>query len=157
VARYRFLSPEWIEEARRIQAEYQDRVSTDVSSPPIRVNLVITDVPGSNNPIQAHFASGEGQVTIDLGHLDDATATITLDHATAQALFVEGDMQAGIQAFWTGKIQVSGDLASLITVFGSGSGDPIAGEIGQRLRDITEPVTKGPAEEGSGGGATSEP
>ena len=142
MAKYPFLTPEWIEEARQLHQEYEDRVPP--STLPARVNLIVTEVSFSDDPIHAHVETGPGLFDVGPEHLEPVDATVTLDYATTVAIFIEGNPQAGMQAFMSGRIKVDGDVGKLITVFGGmGSGDPLSGEIGERLRDITALPTSG--------------
>ncbi|MGH9102829.1 MAG: hypothetical protein ACRDYD_07605 [Acidimicrobiales bacterium] len=138
MATYPFLSPEWIDEARRIREELAGRL--EPAGQAVIVNLVVTEVPFGEGRLHAHLESGPGSFEIELGHIEDADATVTLDYPTTQAIFVEGNAQIGIQAYMTGQIRVEGDVAKLITVFGMAGPDPLTSEIGDRLRDITAPA-----------------
>ena len=62
---------------------------------------------------------------------------MTLDYATAKAIFVEGNPQAGMQAFMAGKVKVQGDMSKLMAMQQT-TPDPVAAEIQQRIQDITE-------------------
>src|SRR6516225_3333288 len=99
---YPFLSDEWLEEARKIRAEYEGK------TPPIahvvRMNLVVTQVPFSE-----------------------------------EAILIEGNPQAGMQAFMSGKVRVEGDMAKLMALQATpAAADPSAAELATRIRDITE-------------------
>jgi hypothetical protein len=50
----------------------------------------------------------EGDMKMDFGHLESPDLTVTLDYDTAKAILVEGNPQAGMQAFMAGKIKVAG-------------------------------------------------
>ena len=50
---------------------------------------------------------------------------------------MEGNPQAGMQAFMAGKIKVQGDMTKLMAMQQS-TPDPISLEIQQRIKDITE-------------------
>ena len=127
-----FLSPEWIEEARRIQQEYD---GTTVPHQ-VRMNHVITEVPFGEGTLKTHLDTTSGEVVLDLGHLDTADVTITTDYETAKQVFVAGDPQAGMQAFMSGKIRVDGDLTKLMAL-AQAPGDPRAAEVQRRIREIT--------------------
>jgi len=109
---YPFLSPEWIAAARAIQDEH-----SDVAPPtnPVRMNLVIEDVPFGDSRVEAHLDTSSGAVDLDLGHLDAADVKVSLDYSTAKAILVDGDGQVAMQAFMSGKIRVEGDMAKLLT------------------------------------------
>jgi len=131
---YQFLSDGWITEARKIREEY-DSGSTVPHQ--VRMNLVITEVPFGDGPIDAHLDTSEGSVRLDLGHLDPADLKVTVDYDTAKSILVEGNPQAGMQAFMQGKIRVEGDMAKLMALQ-TVPPDASAQEVAQRLRDITE-------------------
>jgi len=56
---------------------------------------------------------------------------------TAKALLVEGDPQAGMQAFMAGKIKVDGDMSKLMALQATPP-DPTSQEIASRIRSITQ-------------------
>ena len=65
--------------------------------------------------------------------------TVTVDYDTAKAILVEGNPQAGMQAFMQGKVRVEGDMAKLMALQAQPAAtDPNAAEMAARLRDITE-------------------
>ncbi len=136
-SKFTFLTPEWIDAARALHEEYRGRLPQ--ATLPAKVNLVVRDVPFSDDHIHAHLETAPGSFEVELGHLEAADATVTLDYATTLAVFVEANAQAGMQAYMSGRIRVEGDVAKLITVFGGmGGSDPMEGELADRLREITE-------------------
>jgi hypothetical protein len=116
MAKYPFLSDEWVAEARVIyaQAEASGAMARDAAPAAVKVNLVVTEVPFSDTLIDAHVDTSAGRVAIDTGHLADPDVTVSLDYPTARSLFVSGDVQAALQAFLTGRIKVDGDLTKLL-------------------------------------------
>lgn len=139
VASYPFLSPEWIEAARRLREEYAEQIpSTTVQA---RVNVVVTDIPhGEASRLDGHIDTSSGQTIIENGHLEDPELTVTVDYPTARAAFVTRDQQEVMQAFLTGKILVDGDATKLLALQGAGPPtdlDPIAIELYQKLDAMT--------------------
>ena len=132
---YPFLSEDWIAEARRIREEY--RGAADMGGHVIRMNQVITDVPFGEGTMKAHMDTTSGEPELDLGHLEGADVQITVDYATAKAIFVQGDVQAAMQAFMSGRIKVDGDLSKLMALQ-QVSPDASALELQQRIQAITE-------------------
>jgi len=130
---YPFLSDDWIIEARRIREEYDSGASVPHQ---VRMNLVVTEVPFGEGSIDAHLDTSEGSVRLDLGHLDPADLKVTVDYLTAKSILVEGNSQAGMQAFMAGKIRVEGDMAKLMALQ-TVPPDANTQEVAQRLRDIT--------------------
>ena len=133
----KFLSDEWLDQAKAIRAEYEGKGG----APPhqMRMNLVITGVPAevSDAPIEAHMDTTSGDVDMDLGHIDTPDLTVTLEYETAKAILVEGNPQAGMQAFMAGKIKVQGDMTKLMAMQ-SATPDPVAAEIAGKIKAITD-------------------
>jgi putative sterol carrier protein len=132
---YRFLSDEWIEQAHVIRAEYRDRI------PPIphtvRMNLVVTDMPFGEGSLDAYVDTSSGEIEIEKGHLTESDLQVTVDYDTAKAILVEGNAQAGMQAFMAGKVRIEGDMTKLMVIQAAPQ-DGSAQELAARLREITE-------------------
>jgi putative sterol carrier protein len=131
---YPFLSDEWLEAAKKIREE-----SGGAGAPPahaVRMNQVITEVPFGEGTINAHMDTSGGDVQMDIGHLEGPDLTVTLDYATAKAILVDGNPQAGMQAFMAGKIKVQGDMTKLMAMQ-QGTPDPAQAEIAAKIKEIT--------------------
>ncbi len=117
----------------------------------MKLNVVVTDLPEEvDHPdvseldgkpvVKGHVDSGQGQLLMEQGHLDDPEITITTDYETAMAAFVTQDQQELMNAFLGGKILVDGDASKLLALQAPPS-DPeaakLAGEIYAKLRDFT--------------------
>lgn len=132
-----FLSTDWVTAAKKVQAE-----STDLGEPAVsvRLNLDVIDVPAdiAEGEVAAHLDTSGGQLDLDLGHMDDPEIAIKIDYQVAKAILVDGNSQAGINAFMAGKVKLlSGDLAKLMAV-AQGIEKIVSPEIAQRLKDITD-------------------
>ncbi len=142
MAKYPFLSDEWIAAARRIREEHGS-IGTPLPND-IRMNQVITEVPPGDRTVDAHIDTTSGNLEMELGHLESADVTVTLDYETAKSFFVEGANEAGMQAFTQafmgGKVRVQGDLAKLLAALQQVSPpDPAhVSTVQQQIRDITE-------------------
>ncbi|HMQ24838.1 MAG TPA: SCP2 sterol-binding domain-containing protein [Acidimicrobiales bacterium] len=136
MAKYPFLSEEWMEEAHKIREEFHGQVSPPAHV--VRMNQIITDVPfGDGGPIKAYMDTSEGELELDLGELENPDLTVTVDYETAKAIFVEQNPQAGMQAFMAGKIKVTGDMTKLMAMQ-SQAPDPVAQQVAERIKEITE-------------------
>jgi hypothetical protein len=134
---YPFLSDEWLDEARKIRAEYEGK--TPPISHVVRMNLVVTQVPFSEEDVLAHMDTSSGEMVLDTGHLEDQDLKVTVDYDTAKAILIEGNPQAGMQAFMAGKVRVEGDMAKLMALQATpAAADPSAAELATRLREMTE-------------------
>lgn len=133
----KFLSDEWIAQAKKIQEE-----ATDLGEPALKVkmNLDVTGVPEdiASGPVQAHLDTSDGGLDLDLGHLDDPELAIQIDYVTSKAILVDGDSQAGVSAFMAGKVKLQkGELAKLMTI-SQGISAVVSQEVADRLKAITD-------------------
>lgn len=133
---YKFLSEEWVAEARKIGDEYRGQIP-QTSSNTMRMNLVIKDVPFGEGLVNAHMDNSEGDARMDMGHLDNPDVTITTDYETAKSVFIDSNPQAGMQAFMAGKVQIQGDMSKLMMGM-QAPPDPKAQEMQAKIREITE-------------------
>ena len=133
--KYQFLTQEWINAAKEIRDQFEG----DAPAPAhvVRMNQVITEVPFGDGTLQSHMDTTSGELVMEEGHLDEVDLTVTLDYATAKAIFVEGNPQAGMQAFMAGKVKVQGDMSKLMAMQQT-TPDPVAAEIAKRIQEITE-------------------
>ena len=136
MATFPFLSPEWLDEARKIREEFRGREG--IAMPPMKMNQIITDVPFGDGSLDAHLDTSAGEMEMEVGHLPDAEVTIRLPYAVARSIFVDADVQAAMQAFMGGHIKVDGDMTKVLALqSGEVQADPVAREIAQRLKMIT--------------------
>ncbi len=109
-----FLSEAWMDAARAIREKYADQVPEVTTV--IKINQVVTDVPFGDGEVRSYLDTSSGTVTMELGELDDADATVTTDYATAKALFVDQDQTVAMQAFMNGQIKVQGDMMKMMAM-----------------------------------------
>ncbi|HEY1828157.1 MAG TPA: SCP2 sterol-binding domain-containing protein [Acidimicrobiales bacterium] len=132
---YPFLSDEWLEAARGIRAEYAGK------TPPVphtvRMNLLITGVPFGDSDIEAHMDTSSGELELDTGFVENQDLKVTVDYDTAKAILIEGNPQAGMQAFMAGKVKVEGDMAKLMALQAGPPPDASAAEMANKLKEIT--------------------
>ena len=130
-----FLSDEWMTAAKEIRQKYAGQTTKVTQS--LKINQVVTGAPFGDGTVQSYLDTSSGDVVMDLGSLEDADVTVTTDYATAKAIFVDQNPQAGMQAFMSGKIKVQGDMAKLMAMQ-QGAPDPKAAEIAARIQAITD-------------------
>jgi putative sterol carrier protein len=106
--RYAFLSDEWFTEVDKLIA-----AAGDLKIPPAmkdaKVNITVTT---ANGPTKLSMKDG----LFTKGHDSTYQTTLTVADDIARKIFVEGDAAAGVQAFLEGKIQVEGDLATVVAM-----------------------------------------
>ena len=134
MAQYAFLSEEWLVEAKKIREEFAGQAAAPAHA--VRMNQIITEVPFGDGTIDAHMDTSGGEVQMEMGHLENPDLTVTLDYATAKAILVDGNPQAGMQAFMAGKIKVQGDMTKMMAMQ-SGTPDPTQAEIAAKIKEIT--------------------
>ncbi len=132
---YKFLTAEWIEAAKKVREEAGGEGGATPHS--VKMNQIITDVPFGDGTIDAHMDTSSGSLEMDLGHMENPDLTVTIDYETAKAIFVEGNPQAGMQAFMAGKIKVQGDMTKLMAMQ-QGAPDPTAQEVAAKIKEITD-------------------
>ncbi len=133
--KYPFLSDEWTAEVKRLHDEVVTQTTTTAQS--VRMNLILTESPLGGDTLDAHLDTSSGEVIIDTGHLESADLTVTVDYETAKAILVDGDAQAAMQAFMSGRIKIDGDIAQLLAMQNAPL-DPTHQELARRVREITE-------------------
>lgn len=133
---YPFLSDEWVAEAHRIRAEY--RGTAPPIEHPVRMNLVVNEVPFGEGQLLAHLDTSSGELELDQGHVEAPDLQVTVDYATTKALVVDGNAQAAMQAFMEGKVRVEGDMSKLMVLVQGAPVDSAHQEMAARLREITE-------------------
>jgi hypothetical protein len=127
-----------VEEARKLRAEYRGRVPEIPVS--VRMNQVIEEAPFGDGTILAYLDTSSGELDMETGHLDSPDLTITVAYDTAKALLVDGDAQAAMQAFLSGRIKVDGDVTKLIALQNAGlaqGGNAAAVEFAKRVQEMT--------------------
>lgn len=138
MAKHPFLSPEWIEEARKIHEKHRN--GTPTGGLPVRMNQVITEVPFGDGTVDAHMDTSSGELEIELGHLEAPDVTVTMDYATAKEVYVDGNVQSGMQAFMSGKIRTEGDISKLMAMqalFQPSDADAATWEAAAEIKDMT--------------------
>jgi putative sterol carrier protein len=132
--KYPFLSDEWLDAAKKIREEHAGGAAAPAHS--VRMNQIITEVPFGDGTINAHLDTSGGEMQMDTGHLENPDLTVTLDYVTAKAILVDGNPQAGMQAFMAGKIKVQGDMTKMMAMQ-QGTPDPAQAEIAAKIKEVT--------------------
>ena len=72
-----------------------------------------------------------------MGHLEDPELTVTLPFDVAKGIFIEGNPQAGMQAFMAGKIKVQGDMTKLMAMQSAGAPSPEQVAFQEKIKALT--------------------
>ena len=136
MAKYQFLTPEWVAAAKAIREEFEGEAPAPAHS--VRMNQIITGAPFNDGAeIRVFMDTSDGEVNLDLGELENPDLTVTVDYLTAKAIIVDGNPQAGMQAFMAGKIKVQGDISKLMALQ-AGAPDAATMEVSAKIQEITE-------------------
>jgi len=135
MAKYQFLTPEWVAAAKAVREEFEGEAPAPAHS--VRMNQIITEVPFGDTDVKAYMDTSSGSMDMDLGELENPDLTVTVDYETAKAIIVDGNPQAGMQAFMAGKIKVQGDMTKMMALQAGGQ-DPVAAQVAARIQEITE-------------------
>lgn len=123
-----FLSEPWFEEVEKLRADAPEPTGPMAD---LTLNIVVTG--GPQGDVELHAKGGQ----FERGLADDAPTKLTVPFDVAKQIFVEGNQQAGMQAFMSGQIKVEGDMTKLMAMQGA-SPNPQQVEFQQKLREITE-------------------
>jgi hypothetical protein len=126
-----FLSDDWFAEVEKARAEIGD-LELPAAVMELHVNLEVRDAPSGT--IEVHITGGD----LGRGLVEGASAKLKVGYDVVRRLFIERDLQAVMQAFVSGQIEVEGDMAALLGMqMGSG---PSAGrlELEERIRAFTD-------------------
>ncbi len=135
---HEFLSDDWIAAVLTLQSEFIDRVTPPDDA--IVMNVVVRDAPFADDDLKMFIDTRSGLAEIGSGHLDDGEVTVTTDHATAKALFVDQDQQAIMQAFLSGKVLIQGDMAKLMIMQANATmpSSDLQVKLSAQLRELTQ-------------------
>lgn len=128
-----FLSAEWVGAARTIYARHQ---SDQAPAVPLRMNLVVTDVPFAAGDFDAHVDTSAGVTEVETGHIEHPDLTVTLSYDLARSVFVDGNAQAAAEAFIMGLVRIDGDVTKLLA-FQQQRPSPSQLELANEIRSIT--------------------
>ncbi|MGA8295732.1 MAG: hypothetical protein WB770_01680 [Acidimicrobiales bacterium] len=113
MVKHDFLSAEWVDAARAIYTRYQS--VADSPAVALKMNLVVENVPFSNESFDAHVDTSAGVAEVEVGHIGDPDLTVTLPYDLAKSVFVDGNAQSGVEGFMMGLVRVEGDVTKLLS------------------------------------------
>ncbi len=135
MAKHMFLSDEWL---TAVEALVADRAPHAAGAPDLVMDVVVTDTPFGELRY-FHVGSDAGAPLWGHGPAERADITVTTSYDIAKDMFLTGDAQTPMQAFFTGKLTLQGDVTKLIAA--SAGGAAVLGgsaDLAAELRAITE-------------------
>jgi hypothetical protein len=138
VAAHPFLSPEWIDEARALHAEYIDKV--EAPDEPVRLNVTVIDAPFAEGEVLGHVDTSEGSFIPETGHIENPDVSVKVPYEVARQLLVDQQYEMLMISFMSGEIEVEGDVSMIMAlqdIDPTAEQQSLAEEVANRLRDIT--------------------
>jgi hypothetical protein len=123
-----FLSDAWFDAVEKLRTEMPP---PDASTADLVLNIVVTGGPDGDREV--HLSGGN----FEHGLIDNAPTKLTVPYDVAKAIFVEGNQQAGMQAFMSGQIKVEGDMSKLMAMQGGAAPSADTQAFQQKLKDLT--------------------
>lgn len=128
-----FLSDPWIAEVRRIKARH---AGGPTDQPGVTVNATVTNVPFGAGTLE--LRSEHGPVFgWEMGHLPDASFSITVDYSIARELVLDRSPNALEIAIDAGDIRIDGEFDELRDWWHSRVGDDATRRLEDDVRSIT--------------------
>jgi hypothetical protein len=122
-----FLSDDWFAAVEALRTEAPEATGPLAG---LTLNIVVQGAPQGDCAIHIN----EGQ--FERGLFDGAPTTVSVPFDVAKAIFVNGDAQAGMQAFMAGQIKVQGDMSKIMALQSAGS-SPDQQVFQKKLQDLT--------------------
>jgi hypothetical protein len=106
-----FLSDDWFDAVEGLRDEAPE---PPAAMKDLKLNVTVAGGPDGDREI--HMAGGQ----FERGHVDDAPTKLTVPYDVAKSMFIDGNQQAGMQAFMSGQIKVEGDMTKLMAMQAGG-------------------------------------
>jgi putative sterol carrier protein len=123
-----FLSDAWFEAVEELRDEMPE---PPAAAKDLKVNIVVSGGPEGDREI--HMDSGR----FEQGLAEGASVKLTVPYAVAKSMFIEGNQQAGMQAFMSGQIKVEGDMTKLMAMQSAGGPTPEQQALQAKLQALT--------------------
>lgn len=126
---YTFLSDDWFEAVEGLRDEAPEPAA---AMKELTLNIIVAGGPDGDKEI--HMAAGQ----FERGLVDNAPTKLTVPYDVAKSIFIDGNQQAGMQAFMSGQIRVEGDMTKIMTMQASaGAASPEQAAFQAKLKELT--------------------
>ncbi len=139
--RFPFMSDEWIAAVSRLSRLITPDPEKRTPHPAV-VDIVVSDVPGRDDPAELHLDVFRGRVLVRPGLIPGPDLMIHMDCPTARGILLDNDRSLPRKAMVDGRLTARGDLFALTTIreaIASLSGWDVAGV----LTELTAPDPEG--------------
>jgi hypothetical protein len=123
-----FLSDAWFDDVEKLR--------TEAPEPPAAVKDLVLNIVVSGGPEgdkEIHMAAGN----FERGLAEGAPTKLTVPFAVAKSMFIDGNQQAGMQAFMSGQIKIEGDMSKLMAMQAGGGPTPEQEAFTAKIKAIT--------------------
>jgi hypothetical protein len=124
-----FLSDDWFDAVEALRDEAPEPAP---AMKELTLNIVVAGGPDGDREI--HMSGGQ----FERGLAEGAPTKLTVPYEVAKSMFIDGNQQAGMQAFMSGQIKVEGDMTKLMAMQ-AGGGAPTAEQqaFQAKIKDLT--------------------
>ena len=123
-----FLSDDWFDAVEGLRDEAPE---PPAAMKDMKLNIVVAGGPDGDREI--HMAAGQ----FERGLVEDAPTKLTVPYEVAKSMFIDGNQQAGMQAFMSGQIKVEGDMTKLMAMQSGGAPTAEQQAFQTKIKDLT--------------------
>lgn len=123
-----FLSDDWFDAVEGLRDEMPEPAAAIKD---LKLNIVVAGGPDGDREI--HMAAGQ----FERGLAEGAPTKLTVPYEVAKSMFIDGNQQAGMQAFMSGQIKVEGDMTKLMAMQAAGGPTPEQAAFQEKIKALT--------------------
>jgi hypothetical protein len=123
-----FLSDDWFDAVEGLRDEMPE---PPAALKDLVINIVVAGGPDGDREI--HMTGGQ----FERGLAEGAPTKLTVPFDVAKAMFIDGNQQAGMQAFMSGQIKVEGDMSRLMAMQAAGGPTPEQVAFQEKIKALT--------------------
>jgi putative sterol carrier protein len=123
-----FLSDDWFEAVEGLRDEIPE---PPAAMKDFKLNIVVAGGPEGEKEV--HMDGGR----FERGLVEGAQTKLTVPYEVARSMFIDGNQQAGMQAFMSGQIKVEGDMTKLMAMQAGGGPTPEQVAVQEKLKALT--------------------
>jgi hypothetical protein len=123
-----FLSDGWFEAVEGLRGEIPE---PPAAMKDFKLNIVVAGGPEGEKEV--HMDAGR----FERGLVEGAQTKLTVPYDVARSMFIDGNQQAGMQAFMSGQIKVEGDMTKLMAMQAGGGPTPEQVAVQEKLKALT--------------------
>jgi hypothetical protein len=123
-----FLSDDWFDAVEGLRDEAPEPAA---AMKELTLNIVVAGGPDGDREI--HMTGGQ----FERGLAEGAPTKLTVPYEVAKSMFIDGNQQAGMQAFMSGQIKVEGDMTKLMAMQAGGAPTPEQIAFQEKIKALT--------------------